>query len=432
MKINNSTQTTKTQETQESQNAAKGPKGGGTSPRAGNATADSVEMISTAKSKAETSGQRQLTADEQAMAGKIDPKNYTSLHSGTDPRAALESKPFDKYKQPSPRGTSTMPNGQTPSGPDLSKYTTPTNGAPPSLKESMDQIGSRGEKLKGLVGNATDMFNDPLKFKGNNSQGGPGSLGKSMISDEQTPMAKTIEKVDKGSQGVVTAIGGVATIVTATAGAVAAAPIVAITAGAVAVMAGLRAADDATGIGDEIVNGFVKADEHDTVQEKLAEQEFEKAKAKHEADEKKKGGGVKDPGPDVDGTAGSGGRGGSLVDSLFNGGTILQGVTGKGPGGGEVINPSDETTGGGKGPFDDHGAYEARRTQDNADYLIGQPAQRDEDGFNGLSGTGGGQRGGNIDNEDGSGYEGGQRTEEPGEIKLTPGGDGQLSHLIKK
>ena len=173
MKIRKSENTT-TQESQESQNTTKGPKGGGKGPRGVNASADSVEMSSAAKGKAEASGQRVLTADEQAMVPKIDPENFTSLQSGTDPRAALEgSKPFSQYKQPSPRGSSTMPNGQSGfNAHDLSQYNVQTNSAPSlDLKGAMGQVGSRGEKLKALAGNKTDMLN-PFEAGKSQSQGG--------------------------------------------------------------------------------------------------------------------------------------------------------------------------------------------------------------------------------------------------------------------
>jgi hypothetical protein len=403
MKIRKSENTT-TQESQESQNTTKGPKGAGTSPRVVNSSADSIEMTSSVKGKDETSGKRELTTDEQAKVPNIDPENFTSLRSGADPRAALEGA-RSKYKPSSPQhGTGTLPNGL--SGLDRSQYNVQTSGAPPtSLKESAGQIGSRAEQLKAAGGNnMTDMFNDPFADDKNRGQEARNAMG-NHGDDEKTWGEKAAEYSRKAGEFALKVVAKKTHVNPPGGGEV------------MTMLKGPEIVESVTGDSKDLLNGFIAI-----------------LTGKRSGDDQKPQVDLEDVPPDVDGGGytGTGGgklRGEEVLPEALRTRNILQGATGKGPGGGEVVYPSPENTGGGKAEVDEHGAFKARLGYDNSHYLIGQPAREEEKGFNGLSGVDPSDpfSGGVSDAE----WTGPTRTEEPGNVRTTPtGGDGQLSHLV--
>ena len=105
---------------------------------------------------------------------------------------------------------------------------------------------------------------------------------------------------------------------------------------------------------------------------------------------------------------------------------ILQGGTGKGPGGGETVNPSPDDTSGSNVVIE--GIYLSPGITKSTD-LISQPERGQETGGgSGDTTLGPKQAGGAVDPLEGSAWTGGTRTEEPGETQTAPTGD--LSHLL--
>jgi len=109
---------------------------------------------------------------------------------------------------------------------------------------------------------------------------------------------------------------------------------------------------------------------------------------------------------------------------------ILQGVTGKGSGGGETVNPGEQGNTGDSVNVDLGIKYRTKLTEQQ---MIGQPLRNEETGD--LTGGSGGamtdpvKAGGAVDPLEGDSWTGTTRTEEPGDVQTTRSGD--LSGLFQ-
>jgi hypothetical protein len=398
MKIRKSEITT-TQESQESQSSKQNSKSSSANPRGVSSTRDSVEM------SGETSARQQLTSDQRKMAGEIDPKNVESLRDRKDKKPELEL-PHAKHHRPSPGGEGRLPNGMSASDVrDRSQYNVETK-SPETLRESIGRLGQRADELRSQSPNARNIFSDPFADDKNRSQEARNAMG-NHGDDEKTWGQKAAEYSRKAGEFALKVVAKKTHVNPPGGGEV------------MTMLKGPEIVESVTGDSKDLLNGFIAI-----------------LTGKRSGDDQKPQVDLEDVPPDVDGSGytGSGGgklRGEEVLPEALRTRNILQGATGKGPGGGEVVYPSPENTGGGKAEVDEHGAFKARLGYDNSHYLIGQPTG-EQTGFNGTSGGNPVINGGAAYYEDRNGWTGPTRTEEPGQVQTTPsGGDGSLSHLVQ-